>query len=225
MAKYLHNVSGETKTYQGREILDSEYCLIPAFLYQEYAENETLLQDIQNGLIKVSRDGVNDIETVENALIHMSADQYRVSLAVDKNNIDQFVSGTDPVVVTADRILWDLHEDYDVETDDIVVPADGVYSFDCQIKLNNFSNLASVELAIFKRDQSGDDYWFVLDKKSVSGLNEIQLSGSTEFDFYKDERYCLKLILYKTLPLVGVSCSIEGNDDYTAWGYSLRYLF
>lgn len=223
MAKYLHNVSGETKIYQGKEIADNAYFLIPPPLYQEYSDNQDLISDIENGLIKVSRDGVTDINTIQNALSHLSTEQFRCSVAVDKDGIDQFISGTSPVVITSDRVLWDLNENYDITNDNFVVPIDGVYSFDCQVRISSFSNLAAVELAIFKRG-SPDDYWFIIDKKFVNSLSEIQLSGSTEFDFYKHEEYCLKLILHKTLPLVPVSCTIEGNDDYTAWGYSLRYL-
>lgn len=222
MAKFIHNLTENLKTYQGREIQANSVYRLPPSLYAEYAEDNSIIIDLTSGDIGVSRDGINLIETLENAINFITHEDIRVSLALDKDGIDQYISGTNAVVIQADRVLWDLNENYDVSTDDLVVPVDGVYSFDCQIKLTNLSNVASVELAIFKRG-SPDDYWFILDNKSVGSLSDIQLSGATSFDFYKDERYTLKIILTKVLPLVGCSCTIEGNDDFTAWGYSLSY--
>lgn len=222
MGKYIHNISGSSKTYQGIEIPNGDFFLIPPMLYNEFSDNADLILDIQNNLVAMSRDGITDLATVENSLALLETLNYRVSVAVDKEGIDQLVSGTSPVVINADRVLWDLHEDYDLDTEDFIVPIDGVYTFDCQIKLTNLSNVASVELAIYKRG-TPDDYWFILDKKDTNSLTEVQLSGATSFDFYKDERYCLKLILTKVLPLVGCSCTIDGSDDYTAWGYNLSY--
>lgn len=224
MAKYIHNISGETKVYQGMEVLDTAYFLIPPPLYNEFSENEDLKLDIENGLVSMSRDGSTDISSIENCLAFLAPQDYRVSVAIDKENIDQNVIGTDPVVITANRILWDLHNDYDLPTEDFIVPIDGVYFFDIQLKLKNLSNTATVELALYKRG-TPDDYWFILDKKDVSSETEIQLSGATSFDFYKDERYVLKLILTKILPLVECSCVIDGLDDYTAWGVGLTNPF
>ena len=224
MAKYIHNVSAETKEYQGREILTGAFYKIPSPLYAEYSEDQQLIEDIQNGVVVMSRDGVNDIENVENSLLLLSTVEFRCSVAIDKNSINQFIQGTNPIVVSADRILWDIGEDYDLAAEDFVVPADGVYYFDSQIRVTNLANVSSIELALYKRGEP-DDYWFILDKQAVGGQTEIQLNGATEFDFYKDERYALKVIMYKTLPLVDCSCTISGDDDYTAWGYTLRYLF
>lgn len=224
MAKYIHNISLETKEYQGRDIPAGGFYRIPSPLYAEYSEDQQLIQDIQNGLVALSRDGENDISNIENSLLLLSTVEFRCSVAIDKNNINQFMQGTDPVIVSADRILWDIGEDYDLATEDFVVPADGVYSFDSQIRVTNLSNVSSIELALYKRGQP-DDYWFILDKQAIGSQTEIHLNGATEFDFYKDERYALKVIMYKTLPLINCSCTINGNDDYTAWGYTLRYLF
>jgi len=224
MALYIHNLTEEDKTYQGREIIAGSIFRIPPALYSEYSEDTSVTDAIQNGDIVLSRDGVNIIENIENALIVLSNPHFRASIAVDKDGINQLISGVNPTVIIADRLLWDLGEDYDVATDDIVVPADGVYSFDAQLKVTNMSNVASVELAIYKRGDP-DDYWFILSKQNVGSLTEIQLSGATLFDFYKDERYTLKIILTKVLPLIGCSCTISGDDDYTAWGYNLVNLF
>lgn len=224
MAKYIHNVSGTEKTYQGKVISDGSYYLIPPPLFTEFSEDSSLKADIESGEVKMSRDGLVDLDTVENSLALLAPQDYRVSVAVDKEGVNQYVSGTNPATITADRILWDLHEDYDVDTDSFVVPIDGVYFFDSQIKVTNLSNVASVELALYKTG-TPDDYWFILDKRDTSSLFEVQLSGATSFDFYKNQEYKLKIILTKVLPLVDCSCTIDGNDDHTAWGFSLNYPF
>lgn len=224
MAKYIHNISGESKTYQGKTLSDGEYYLIPPPLYTEFSEDSDLLSDIMSGDIVMSRDGVADLTTVENSLALLAPMDYRVSVAIDKEGIDQYASGTSAVTITADRILWDLHEDYDLENEAFVVPIDGVYFFDIQLRLTNLSNVSTIELALYKSG-SPDDYWFILDKKDVSSLSDIQLSGATSFDFYKGDSYKVKLIMTKVLPLVECSCTIDGDDDFTAWGYSLNYPF
>ena len=225
MAKFLHNVSGSDKEYQGIVISDGQYYEIPSNLYLEYANNTILHEDIQNGDITVSRDGLNDIESLDNALAIIKLTRQRSSLAVDKDGVNQNVSTTTPTVVTADRVLWDINEDFNITDSSFVVPHDGVYSFDCQVRVTNISNCSFIELAIYKKLESGDDYWFIIDKRDVGTLTELQLSGATLFDFYKDEEYDLRIILTRTLPLVGCSCIISGDDDYTAWGFDLNQVF
>lgn len=224
MAKYIHNISNSEKTYQGKVIPIDGYYLIPPPLYVEFSEDKDLVSDIEIGDVVLSRDGQTDLVTIENNLALLTPDTYRISIAVDKENISQYASGVDPVTINAERILWDLHEDYDIDQNSFIVPIDGVYFFDCQIKLTNISNIACVELAIYKTG-SPDDYWFILDKKDVTSLSEIQLSGATSFDFYKNDSFKLKLIMTKVLPMNQCSCTIDGSDDYTAWGYSLNYPF
>ena len=140
-------------------------------------------------------------------------------MAVDKDGINQSISGTTEVVVTKNRVLWDFNNEYDDNTDDFVVEVDGVYAFDIQLRMINFINCDSVELAIYKRGDP-DDYWFILDKKSVGINNNIQLGGSTLFDFYKGDRICIKIKLTKVSALLNVYADIDGDDDYTAWGYN-----
>jgi hypothetical protein len=139
------------------------------------------------------------------------------SLAVDKDGNDQSLSGNDWIVVTASQVLWDINNDYDMDTDDFVVPYDGIYFHDGQFRLVSMSNVTKVELTMFKRETEGDDYWFILDEKPIaSGQTECQLSSGTTFNFYEDERYTVKIKLYGTDP----TASIDGDDDFTAWGYS-----
>lgn len=224
MAKYIHNISLSTKTYEGREITSDSYFLIPPPLYKEFSQNSSLIDDITNGDILLSRDGTQDLETIENSLALLKDEDIRSSIALDKEGIDQYIEGDSPVVITSDRVLWDLNEDYDINNDNFLIPIDGIYFFDCQIKITDLSNVSSVEIALYKRG-TPDDYWFILDKKEVGSLSEIQMAGATSFDFYTGEEYTLKIILTKTISILECSCTISGNDDYTAWGYSIKYPF
>ena len=222
MSKYIHNTSEITKTYQGREVLPSSFLIIPPSLYGDFAEDNEILSDIINGSITISLNTIPESTNIANSIALLAVTQFRSSVAIDKNGINQYISEIDPVVVVGDRLLWDLNEDYDLSTEDLVVPLDGIYSFDIQLKVSNLSNVSSVELAIYKRGEP-DDYWFILEKKDVGSLSELQLNNTTSFDFYSEERYCLKIILTKILPLISCSCTIEGNDDYSAWGFNLEY--
>lgn len=57
MAKYIYNCSGELKTYQGIEISDESFYLIPDNLLLEFASNSSLLADLATQDVKMSSDG------------------------------------------------------------------------------------------------------------------------------------------------------------------------
>lgn len=143
------------------------------------------------------------------------------SLAVDKDGTDQALTGTDWIDVQAERIIWDLNEDYDVSTDDFLVPDNAIYKFDPMMRIKNIVDIEEIELAIFKRG-SPDDYWFLIDRQypAAQGLSEVVLSNSIAFDFYTGERYCVKIKMVATSGGTPTA-DIDGSDDYTAWGYDL----
>lgn len=60
--KYIHNLSGSTKTYVGTEIIDGAYFQIPSMKLSKYSEDEKLISDIVSGAVKMSRDGVSDFD-------------------------------------------------------------------------------------------------------------------------------------------------------------------
>lgn len=220
MAKYLHNKTNAAREYSGLEIAANDVLLIPPGMYSEFATNTSVAADIEAGHLTASYDGVTELQGIESAKQLVRTTAFRSCIAVDLDNTDQSLSGTSPIVAEASRVLWDFNEDYDTVNHNFVVPVSGVYSFDVQMRFNNFFNVKSVELAIYKRG-SPDDYWFILDKKDVNDDTYLQLSNSTLFDFYEGDEYCLKVILEKSNVLLGVTAEIEGNDDYTAWGYNL----
>lgn len=207
----LINISGEVLNIKKEFSIAEEYTLEreTRALYQA----DDIYAALENEQLKAN-DGDEDL-TIKTAIAVLKKEFYS-SLAVDKNGTDQTITGDEWEVVTAQRVLWDIESNYDADTDDIVIPYDGIYSFDGQIKLTNISAITKVELALFKRG-TPDDYWFILDEKPIAALQtEALLSFATFFDFYEDERYTFKIKLYGLLP----SATIDGEDDYTAWGYS-----
>lgn len=221
---YLHNVSGSEKTYLGKTIGNDEYLYMEPSLRQHFSEIAELRSDIGSGLITISRDGVTDQDSVVNMLAMLDGDDFRSSLAVDKDGNNQNISGNGWHTITGSRVLWDINQDWDGVSHDFVVPLDGVYNFDIQQKITNLSSVSRIEMALFKRidgNPENDDYWFIIDEKSPDSLTEVQMDGATQFDFYEGERYCIKIKLEGLF----ASATLSGNDDYTAWGFNLSEIF
>ena len=220
MPKYLHNLSEDALTFCGRELPANSVYRIPVESYSEYAEDSALISAIDSAVVAVSGDGETVLSSSDSSKEFLkSIEVFRSSLAVDKDGTNQTISDITEVVLTKNRVLWDFNHDYDDSADDFVVEMDGVYAFDIQLRMVNFINCKSVELAVFKRGDP-DDYWFILDKKEVGVNDNLQLGGSTLFDFYKGDRICIKVKLTKISDLLDVSADIDGSDDYTAWGYN-----
>jgi len=64
MDRYIHNLSGLEKIYQGVPIADNAYYLIPENLLLEYKMNDDLMTDLTSQDVKMSRDGSNDIADI-----------------------------------------------------------------------------------------------------------------------------------------------------------------
>lgn len=214
-AYIIKNTSGVDGIWCGQEIASTSEYTINVLEKNKWQIDQVVLDAIANEDLQV---GNGDVFFEPLPGIEYLTGTYVYSLAVDKGSdegIDQVITG-EWTVINHEQILWDFHDDYDVEVDDFVVPFDGVFFFDMQLKFINLINVDEIEVAIFKRG-SPDDYWFILDKKTTTGLTEIQVSGATSFNMLIGERYCIKA------KLTGTDCSgdISGNDDYTAWGYNL----
>lgn len=61
MAKYIHNLSEENITYQGREVEADEFFLIPAEVETDYMSDAQLIADLANGVVKMSANGTSDL--------------------------------------------------------------------------------------------------------------------------------------------------------------------
>lgn len=62
-SKYIHNISGEAKTYQGIEVNDASFYQIPENLLIEFQNETNLLSDLLSGSVRMSSDGVTDYST------------------------------------------------------------------------------------------------------------------------------------------------------------------
>lgn len=79
MSKYIYNISGEAKTYQGIEIANNAFYQIPANLLTEYQNEANLLSDLLSGLVRMSSDGIAAYSTnALNNLNFLRNEQYEV---------------------------------------------------------------------------------------------------------------------------------------------------
>ena len=212
----LKNISGQQLNLLKIWSIDEELSLNEE-IRAHFAENSAVIEAINNSNLAILCEKCNQVLQTKTAIACLKKDFYS-SLAVDKDNIDQVIDEANNwVTISSNRILWDVNNDYLSSTFDFKVPFDGIYSADGQIKLVEITNCSKIELALFKRGEFFDDYWFILDEKPiVSGQTETLLSYSTFFDFYEDEKFCLKIKLCGE----NSSAKIVGEDDFTAWGYS-----
>jgi hypothetical protein len=210
---YIENISGEVKRLNGKEFQDDEIYQIPDSEREKWI-NDAVIDEIEAENFQI-HDIEGAIEDIGCQVFHLK-DEYNFSCAIDKDGTDQSLSGNDWIEITGSRILWDLGENYDIENNNFVIPFNGIYVFDIQAKIDSISNCSRIELAVFKRQEPADDYWFILDNKNIINETSVQLTSMTLFDFYFSEEYCLKIKLYGE----GASASIDGDDDFTAWGYN-----
>lgn len=223
MIKKIKNVSGSSKVWAGLEIQDgSTYTVDAQYEAVQFSEDPEFLLDIDNNNVEVYNDTI-EIIGKEN-IVAFLIDQYLPSLAVDLNNVDFSVTTDDWTTVDSDRILWDLHNNYNQTSNDNEITVDQIASFDFKATVKNLVNVDEVEFALFKRAEPDDDYWFILDKRKVGADTDLHMGGATFFDFYAGDKYTLKVKLYKTVPILDCSADIEGSDDYTAWGYNCSRL-
>jgi len=216
--KIIKNKSLETIRFLGIDLSPNGEYNVPSCKWDKMRDIENIYDLIDAGTLVVNN-GIKDLSASEGKhLIRIDQEEHICSLAIDRNNVDQDFDGTNWTELTAERILWDLNNNYNIETNEFTVPKDGIYYVDIQLRLKSLISVGEVELALFKRTEAGDDYWFILDNKSVTG-SSVHLSGATSFDMYKDEIFVFKAKLSGGLFISG---KIDGNDDYTAWGITFQ---
>lgn len=218
IATLSHTLSG----YQFGSNVEVEITYVDSLNMQDAQMTDWIL----DGSIVVIKDTLELSPVIGESYFSSNSVSLSSSVAIDKDATDQSISDVNWILVTADRIIWDIDEDYDATTDDFVVPIDGVYKFDCKLRIVDIVNCDQIELAVFKRG-SPDDYWFIVDRQYPNdmGLSELILSGAITFDMYKDEHYCLKIKMTKVDSGSAVTATIDGDDDYTAWGFDLSKRF
>lgn len=88
MLKYIKNVSGVEKIYKGISFPDNQFTLIPSNLWDEFASNVNVIQDIVNGLIFISSDGVNNISNISNQLNYLKDLESQVDFTDNLKDLD-----------------------------------------------------------------------------------------------------------------------------------------
>lgn len=220
--RFIKNNSGQTKNYGYGDLPDGETWEFPSQgVLDRLANKPAFVADVLSGDIAVVQDENELKPKIGMNWLRYNSPVLTSSLALDKDGTNQSISGNGWTVVTANRVLWDINEDYDNSTNDFVVPIDAVYRMDALMVVKNIVQCQQIELAIFKRGEP-DDYWFLVDRKypALLSLQEVVLSNNIAFDFYSEERYCLKIKMTPTI-LGNPQATIDGDDDYTAWGYDL----
>lgn len=104
MAKYIRNISLETKVYQGREILAGDFFLITQNLESKYSQDLTLISDLANNIVKMSSNGTDNIPGSQSDHI----DFLKGMLAANVN-IGATPSFTSKTITTSDGSIKKLH--------------------------------------------------------------------------------------------------------------------
>lgn len=192
--------------------------LVDCSLFKADEIDEQLITWIQNGSL-VFNDGMSD-RSPNTGVALLENRGLSSSCAVDMNGLDQNITNGDPTHISQARVIWDLNGDFDDDTGNFIVPFDGVYSHDAGVRLVSLVNVEKATLALYK----GEDYWFTIDEKPIpSGATEIYLTNSVHFDMYEGEEFDLKVIL--TSSGGTPTATIDGDDDFTAWGFDLSHVF
>ena len=143
---------------------------------------------------------------------------YRSSYALDKNGIDQDVSGTSAVPITANRVLWDLNHDVNLESSKFYPPLDGIWTLNGTVQVSSLSNCTQVAVQVWRNDE----LWFTVDQKTIGqGETRVALCFSCDMDCYfsSNHNFDVRIVLDGSSP----SCTIDGSEDNTSWGASFRY--
>lgn len=207
---------GVDRAFQGREFLADTFVEVAESIQKELAADEIFKASIDDGFVDLSFNGTDLISSPIKARSFLdSATTFATSWAVDKDNTDQEINVATPVVIEANRILWDLIGDFDLTSEKFFPPIDGIWNSNGTIAVKDCVNVARISLQIWRSDEP----WFtVAQVVAHSGLNFIPYS--CDVDAYKsdDHDFDLRIVLDRIAPLDPVSATISGSDEETAWG-------
>lgn len=207
---------GVDRTFQGREFLADTFIEVQEALQKELAVDDIFKASIDDGFVEISFNGTDLIGSPAKARSFLeSATTFASSWAVDKDNTDQTVDVATPVVVEANRILWDLIGDFDLTSEKFFPPIDGIWNANGTITVKDCVNVARISLQIWRNDEP----WFtVAQTVAQSGLNFIPFSCDVDAYRSSDHDFDLRIQLDPIAPLDPVSATISGSDEETAWG-------
>jgi hypothetical protein len=209
---------GVDRTFQGREFLADTFVEVSESIQRELSTDDIFKAAIDDGFVEISFNGTDLIGSATKAKSFLdSATTFASSWAVDKDNIDQTIEVATPVVVEANRILWDLVGDFDLTSEKFFPPIDGIWNANGTISVKDCVNVARISLQIWRSDA----LWFTVAQVVVhSGLNFIPFSCDVDAYKSEDHDFDLRIVLDPIAPLDPVSATISGSDEETAWGMS-----
>lgn len=214
MDKYLHNIDSVAHTYHGFTLEPTDIFEIPQTLQLKFATYTNLITDILDGKIAVSIDGINPAGNPEACLsLFLARNTFRSTFAVDKNNIDQDVIGTDVAIITPERVLWDSNGDFNLTSGKFVPPVNGVWNLNGTIAITPSSSVSRVLLHIYRNNE----LWFTVSsiKTPIPSVKNYMVF-SCDVDGYATDghEFDIRIELTGTLP----TAVISGSDEETAWG-------
>jgi hypothetical protein len=207
---------GVDRTYQGREFIADVFVELEESLQRELAVDDVFKSAIDDGFVLVSFNGVDSISSAAKAKAFLeSATTFASSWAVDKDNTDQLLDVATPILIEANRVLWDIIGDFDLTSEKFFPPIDGIWNANGTIAVKDCVNVARISLQIWRSDAP----WFtVAQVVAHSGLNFIPFSCDVDGYKSEDHDFDLRIILDPIAPLDPVSATISGSDEETAWG-------
>jgi hypothetical protein len=148
-----------------------------------------------------------------------TSNEYRSSVAVDLNYIDQVIDSVEPTLVRAQQKIWDLSNSFNLNFSGFNCPVNGIWGFDGSFRLKDLTNVRSVQLLIYQNYE----LWFIAQETAVIE-DHVQISTSCLCDGLVDNSDVFQIYLKMEPidPLLPVTGTLDGSRETTAWGFDLR---
>lgn len=213
----LKYVGSETEIYlNGIYFLKDEYVQLEE--YQKFKfQTDIEIENLINSSDLIVNSGSNDIANTTAAISYLrSASIFSSSFAVDLDNTDQLIDSDIETIISANRILWDILEDYSLTDQQFNPPIDGVWNANGTIAVKNPTNVKTVAIEIWRNDEP----WFTVSQQAPSPTATTFLPFSCDVDAYASESHYfdLRIHLTKEDALLPCEITISGSDEETAWG-------
>lgn len=219
MAKYIKSV-GQDRVYNSITLVADAFVEIPRNLVVEFVTNPAVIADIENGNLLISHNGTLEITNVTAALEFFSSPEVlKASHAIDKEGINQNISGTSVTKITANRLLWDELEEYDLTNSRFYPPYNGVWNMNGTVAITPGLTVTRMNLHIYRNDEL---YFTVASEKNPIANKKTFLTFTCDIDGYAEEGHYFDLRI--ELEGVAPEATISGSAEETAWGGSLVTL-
>jgi len=151
-----------------------------------------------------------------------SSRSFASTFAVDKNDdTDQLIDDVSTVLIVANRVLWDLLDDYNLSESAFYPSIDGIWNLNGTITVKSMVNVARIRIDIYRNDE----LYFTVTDKYVAAENALALPFSCDVDAYKSENhnFDIRIRLDKIDTNAEIEATISGSDEETAWGMTFLH--